>query len=706
MKNLTSILLTLLALLVLPLPAKAFISTPCNLTIYEDISSFPTNLDSNSLTVVDLGEGGTVTIPNGTEAVFIAGEGLPSELPTLILEVSGISCSVDPPSTNSSLFGILDARGLTRISLSGAGPLPYKVYYGHVFPVANAGDDRMVPVGSSVQLDARSSYDPDTGYPLQYRWNLTDRPTGSEALLSDPVAATPSFMPEELGDYVFELIVTDVYGLDSLPVTVTITATNSAPVAEAGDDKTVAVGSAVTLNGCLSSDAEPGILTYLWNIADAPVESGMVLSGTDTCAPTFVADVPGSYLFELVVTDSFGIESTDSVTITASGNTQPTAEAGVAQTVHVGTLAFLNGSASSDPDGDPITYAWSLLTGPPNSKAALSGANTVTPTLRPDRPGSYEVQLVVTDSGGLQSLPDVVTIDTSNSAPKADAGPDQAIMTVGTLVALDGSKSSDPDDDDLTYEWVLISRPPTSKAELSDPNSDPARPALVADAHGDYTVRLVVRDTWAASDPDLVKVSFSNVKPVAVIVSSTSGVVDDPVTLDGTTSSDANGDALTYLWSLISSPSGSTASIGDPAAEVATFTPDRPGAYIAQLIVNDGFESSNPTTFTIQVVSERTAVITAIHGLQTQIDLLTPRAFRQPIMKRLLNLELNLVLAAVERGRYRAAIVLLANGILNAADGCAIRGTPDRNDWIVDCAAQRAVYAELQEMITMLREML
>jgi PKD repeat protein len=201
------------------------------------------------------------------------------------------------------------------------------------------------------------------------------------------------------------------------------------------------VGSSVTLDGCHSFDAESDSLTYAWSIGDAPIESGGFLTGSDTCAPVFVADAPGYYVFELVVRDGFGLPSLpDTVTITASSNAQPKAEAGPAQTVHVGTIAMLDGSASSDPDGDLITYAWSFLSRPDGSKATLSGAGTVNPTFRPDLQGSYDVKLVVSDSSGLQSLPDTVTVNTSNSPPKADAGPDQAITAIGTVVNLDAAQ--------------------------------------------------------------------------------------------------------------------------------------------------------------------------------------------------------------------------------------------------------------------------
>src|SRR3989344_8626546 len=96
-----------------------------------------------------------------------------------------------------------------------------------------------------------------------------------------------------------------------------------------------------------------------------------------------------------------------------------------------------------------------------------------------------------------------------NAAPNADAGPDQNV-SVGALVNLDGSASSDPDNDPLTYSWSFNSKPGGSTATISNPNS--VSPTFIADKVGTYNVSLTVSD-GTLSDSDDMRVDASVVVP-------------------------------------------------------------------------------------------------------------------------------------------------------------------------------------------------
>jgi hypothetical protein len=174
-----------------------------------------------------------------------------------------------------------------------------------------------------------------------------------------------------------------------------------------------------------------------------------------------------------------------------------------------------------------------------------------------------------------------------NDTPVANAGRDQGSIRPGTLITLNGSASSDPDGTPLTYSWSFTSKPAGSTAALTNPTS--SMPTFTLDLVGEYVVRLIVNDGMASSAPDSVIISTGNVAPVANAGPDQGDIaLGTVVTLNGSASSDANGDPLTYSWSLIGKPAGSTAALDDPTSSMPTFTIDRAGTYRARLIVSDG----------------------------------------------------------------------------------------------------------------------
>ena len=96
-------------------------------------------------------------------------------------------------------------------------------------------------------------------------------------------------------------------------------------VADAGDDRSFAVGESPEFDGCSSSGE---IVDYRWVIIDAPdaadQDDGKVLRETNTeCSFTIGAAMEieevGPWVIELTVSNSDGDTSTDSVTVTIEG---------------------------------------------------------------------------------------------------------------------------------------------------------------------------------------------------------------------------------------------------------------------------------------------------------------------------------------------------------------------------------------------------
>jgi PKD repeat protein len=295
-------------------------------------------------------------------------------------------------------------------------------------PVADAGPDLSVPDGNSITIDGSGSFDPEQTI-LKFVWSIG----GVE------VATGLQYEAHSLaaGTHTVTLTVTDRGGASASDDMILIVV-NEAPVARAGPDQTVSYVETVDLNGSFSSDPEGDALTYEWSLGGTQIATGV----TATVGPFAV----GGHTITLTVTDDIGNSTTDSMIVTVF-NAAPLANAGPDQTANHAQTATLAGSGS-DPEGGPLTYAWSL-----GDVQIETGVN---PTVGPFAVGIHTVTLTVTDDHGATAT-DSMTVTVINEAPVANAGPDQTVKVKGktTTVTLDGSASSDPEGGILSYAWTL-----------------------------------------------------------------------------------------------------------------------------------------------------------------------------------------------------------------------------------------------------------
>lgn len=277
---------------------------------------------------------------------------------------------------------------------------------------------------------------------------------------------------------------------------------NSPPIAQAGFDRTVGKGALVQLDGSASRDPEGFPLAYGWTFVSRPTGSAAILQSATLAHATFTADVPGVYAVRLQVSDGVNAPVADDVVIT-SQNLPPVAAAGADRDASRGIAVALDGRASSDPDGDALTYAWTLVSRPEGSAAALDGAALSQASFTPDVYGPYVVRLSVSD--GTLSAQDDVTLTVRNHAPIADAGPDLE-SNAGATLALSAAASSDPDQDPITCAWTIVTRPTGSTATLSDPSA--CAPSVTYDLEGVYAFSLAVHDgQFASAAADVVQVT-------------------------------------------------------------------------------------------------------------------------------------------------------------------------------------------------------
>ena len=472
---------------------------------------------------------------------------------------------------------------------------------------ANAGPNQTAKVGSTVTLNGSGSTSP--GGPLMYSWVFVSKPPTSGSVLMNPASVMPTFIVDVAGTYVIQLTISS--GGQSSSATVMVSTGNIAPVANAGPNQTVVVGATVTLDGSGSFDANSNPLTYSWFISSEPSGSQATLTGANTVDPTFVADVAGNYKIQLLVND--GVSNSNIAVVTISTViSPPVANAGPNQVVDIGTLVQLNGSGSTDQDGNPLTYLWNLNSAPTGSKAVLSSDTIVNPTFTADLGGIYVAQLTVSDNG-LNSAKSTVTIAAQSPlAPSAFAGPNQ-MVNIGSTVMLSGS-GTDPQNLPLTYMWSL-SRPTGSKAVLS--STSIPNPTFLADVPGTFVAQLIVSDVNQSSQPSTVTISNTDPPPVANPGTSQTVPVLATVVLNGSGSSDSDNKPLTYTWSFMKIPTGSAAKLAMANTATPTFVADVAGMYVVQLIVNDGFLNSAPMTTTI------TAAMTVITLSPSPLTLVT-----------------------------------------------------------------------------------
>lgn len=457
-------------------------------------------------------------------------------------------------------------------------------------PVANAGANATATMGSTVGLSGTASSDPN-GDPLTYSWLLTSLPGGSAASLMNASTASPSFVADKLGTYGVQLTVTDPLHA-SATASVTVTVNVQAPVVNAGVNQTVNVATVVALDGSRSMDPNGLALSYQWSLVGSPAGSGAVLQNATSPFATFFADRVGTFTAQLVASN--GVLSGTATLLVTTLDVPPVANAGANQAVNMGALVTLDGTGSTDAGGNALTYQWTLAV-PDGSAAVLSNAAVMKPTFTADIPGTFTARLVVND-GYFNSSPSAAVIGTAAVPPAANAGPDQTVGP-GAVVTLNGAGSTDPNGLVLSYLWSFVTTPSGTSAVLANPTS--VTPTFTVDRAASYVVQLVVSNAFASSQPAVVTVTTDNVAAVANAGVNQMVQAGATVTLDGSESTDANGDALIYSWSLIGVPAGSVAVLSTSSSVQPSFVADLVGTYIAQLIVNDGSLNSPAATVTI-----------------------------------------------------------------------------------------------------------
>ncbi len=326
-------------------------------------------------------------------------------------------------------------------------------------PRADAGPDQTVGENIVVRLEG-SGTDPDNDR-LRFSWS---QKSGIPIELFERTPSSVYFISPQITndseELVFELSVTDEQGnSDTDDAMVTISRINFPPSAFAGPDRRVLSGSDVTITG-VGSDPENEPITYTWRqISGEVVEFEKTQPSFTFTAPTVEPGESKRLMFQLKVTDSEDQSAFDQVVIiVVPENSPPIVDAGPDQTVDEGTLANIS-CTGTDPDGDPITFAWSsssnrvTITNPSASQTTVQIPNVVV---------DEQITMTCTVSDGRLSASDSMNLNVRNVLSLdiiADAGPDR-IVNENVRISLDGSGSHDPENQPLHYEWTQLSGEP------------------------------------------------------------------------------------------------------------------------------------------------------------------------------------------------------------------------------------------------------
>jgi hypothetical protein len=282
-------------------------------------------------------------------------------------------------------------------------------------------------------------------------------------------------------------------------------------------NQTVNEGDLVTMNGTPSKDRD----FFSWQQTAGP---SVTLSSTTAAMPMFTAPAVGpagtTLKFTLRVTGctpaitSPAVETIVTVLNVVDPNRPPVAAAAVSPaSIYTGDTVTLDGSGSSDPDGNTLTYSWAQIDG---TTVVLSGANTATATFTapfapyPDGT-SLKFRLTVSDGALQASTEQIVNVLWQNAAPEAKVSCPASVDEGGDFT-LDGSTSSDPDDGIASYSWSQTWGGPVAilPADMTTASIDVSAP-LLGSPLDTMSFKLEVTDAGGLKDSDECHVKVNDI---------------------------------------------------------------------------------------------------------------------------------------------------------------------------------------------------
>lgn len=475
-----------------------------------------------------------------------------------------------------------------------------------------------IGVDQRLILSGADSYDPDNDT-INYKWTATG-PDGLSAISGQDSEKTLEFVSSAVGLYHITLTVTDSKGATH-STSVKLQVEDSNPILLGiNADQSTQIGELVALSGRFDQFDWLGEapVKFAWQL-NKPEGSNSVLDESSAYRTRFIADKPGEYELTLTVSSrGSSAQSQWSVWAYEPGQVRPNAKISAhSQELRPNRDTLLK--AYSKWDDEPTGYYWSVQSAPPESNYSFSAPEDFETLFQADKPGQYELELTVTSGDFQGKTRQILRVVEGNRTPRVEINNIFHPHRPGEKVTL-YAEGKDDDNDSLSYQWRLISKPDGSTESLV--NADSAEAELTLDSEGDYLVSVTASDGQLSSAPALHLISAQqNYAPFAAFsVENQRIALNEKAQLNALNTYDVEGGSLEYHWDVIDKPEGANGLLEGNQGISPQFSADKPGIYLVQLIANDGQANSYPQAKAIVVEDSHAPVVEISGQLQWHIS--------------------------------------------------------------------------------------
>jgi hypothetical protein len=391
---------------------------------------------------------------------------------TFAIAGQSITVSTDVNTSNAAKFSAISpSSGSISITIDRLGTYNYlngfKITSNLLFspPSVSAGGNQTInaPV-NSVTLSATATA--GGGGPIvSSTWSELSGPNAANLVTPGSLSTTASNLI--VGTYQFQILVTDSLGSTASSTTLVIVQPVIPPKANAGANQTInAPASSVTLVATATAGGGGPVVSSSWSELSGPNAANLATPGSlSTTASNLIV---GTYQFQILVTDSLGSTASSSTQVVVQPVSPPTVNAGANQTIIApASSVTLSATAASGGGGPIVSSSWSELSGP-------NAANLVTPgslstTASNLIVGTYQFQILVTDSLGTTASSTTLVVVQPVVPPKVSAGGNQTVILPASSTTLTGTATPGSGGPFVSTVWAQRSGP--SNAVISNPGT-------------------------------------------------------------------------------------------------------------------------------------------------------------------------------------------------------------------------------------------